>query len=754
MKCELCGKEFKPKNNTQKYCSPKHLAHCEICGKEKEFASGAIYKDEDGKLFSRTACCRKCSVEKSKRTCLEKYGVENGAQAKEVKEKIKQTNLEKYGVENPFQSKEIQEKIKKTNLEKFGTENAMQNKYIRKKAEKTNIKKYGGVAPACSKEVREKMQETCIERFGVDNAFKSEEKKDKIKQTNLKKYGVENIFESKEVQDKIKATNLERYGAENPFQSEEIKEKIKETNLEKYGVEHYSQTDEYKEKFQSTSMERYGTLHPMQSDAIKELHKNSFVERYGVENPQQVEGVKRKTENTNLEKYGEKCVLASEYGKNKAKETNLEKYGVEYSVQSPIVQEHRVENNLKKYGVEYTFQVVKIKDKIRVTNLERYGAPSYFQAHMSNLEDWLNLEQFLINNSEKYDCLYLSNYFNINLKVFRRRIILENLQKYIKDFYTLSQPEMEFKQLLDSRLPNISYIMHDRKAIAPRELDFYLPEQKLAVEISPTFTHQYFDESTEEDFVMGVTDKEYHYNKFKACEDNNIELITVFDWEDTNKVLDLIKNKVKESSNIIYARNTTINYINSVTLEHKEFLIKNHVLGSINNRKDSFVLELRSKKGKELLGLAVYYPTRLQNQLELKRLAFKDNCTIVGGASKLLKNVFKYKPEITSVITFSDNNLGTGNVYKIIGFDLLEDNRYSCTYYNSQYSWAIKETSLWMQGADRLLKNFPGYERVGIGDNLPKNDEIVISYGFVPVYDCGYRKWIYNNIIKDKYRKE
>ena len=759
----MCGKEFEPKNNTQKYCSSKHLAHCEICGKEEEFASGVIYKDSNGRLVSRKACCRKCGAEKSRRTCLEKYGVENGAQAKEVKEKIRKTNLEKYGVENPFQSKEIQEKIKQTNLERFGAENAMQNKDIRKKAEKTNIKKYGGVAPACSKEIREKMQETCIERFGVDNAFKSEEKKDKIKQTNLDRYGVENVFNSKEIQDKIKATNLEKYGAENPFQSEEIKQKIKEINLDKYGVEHYSQTDEYKKKFQSTSMERYGTLHPMQSDTIKEIHKNNFIEKYGVENPQQVPEIKKKTENTNLEKYGHRSVLASEHGKEITRQTNLEKYGVEYSVQSPIVQKHRIENNLKKYGVEYTFQAEDIKekikqsnldrygveypmqskeiqDKVKATNLKKYGVENFSQSHMYNISDWLNLEEFLIRNVDKYNCLDLVNHFNVDVLTLRKRVISENFQDYIKDFYSLSHPEMQFKQLLDSRIPNIKYIMHDRQAITPLELDFYFPEQNLAVEISPAYTHQYISEETEE-FVMGVTDKEYHYNKFRLCEEADVELITIFDWEDINRVVDLIEDKLQPSSKVVYARKCTINYVGSVDNSHKDFLSKYHVLGLVNNKKDSFVLELIYQG--EILGIAVYYPYK-NGQLELKRLAFKDGCTITGGASKLVKNALKYKSDITSIITFSDNNLGTGSVYKTIGFELIEDNKYSCTYYNSQYEWAIKETSLWMQGADRLLKNFPGYTPVGIGDDLPKNNEIVMNYGFVPVYDCGYRKWIYN----------
>lgn len=279
--------------------------------------------------------------------------------------------------------------------------------------------------------------------------------------------------------------------------------------------------------------------------------------------------------------------------------------------------------------------------------------------------------------------------------------------------------------------------MHDRQAITPLELDFYFPDNNLAVEISPTYTHQY-----REDITPGISDKEYHYSKFKACEDKSIELITVFDWEDLDKVISLIKNKLEPSSNKIYARKTDIVYVDKVNKSHKEFLGSYHVLGRINNKKDSFVLELRYKD--ELVGLAVYYQTKKSNQIELKRLAFKDGYTIVGGASKLIKNVFKYKDNIDSIVTFSDNNLGTGAVYSKVGLELTEDNPYSLTFYNPQYDWAIKETSLWMQGADRLLANFPGYEPVGIGDNLPKNDEIVLSYGFVPVYDCGYRKWVYN----------
>lgn len=97
---------------------------CPVCGKELSFSQI---------LEGNTFCSNKCLTtskyvkEKRKKTCKEKYGVENPSQAKEVKEKKKQTSLEKYGVDNPFQAKEIKEKIKQTNFKKYGSEQYTQS---------------------------------------------------------------------------------------------------------------------------------------------------------------------------------------------------------------------------------------------------------------------------------------------------------------------------------------------------------------------------------------------------------------------------------------------------------------------------------------------------------------------------------------------------------------------------------------------------------------------------------------------------
>ena len=124
-------------------------------------------------------------------------------------------------------------------------------------------------------------------------------------------------------------------------------------------------------------------------------------------------------------------------------------------------------------------------------------------------------------------------------------------------------------------------------------------------------------------------------------------------------------------------------------------------------------------------------------------MVFKPRTIIRGGASKLVKNYIKTKDKLKEIYTFSDCDLGSGNVYKTIGFKLKTESKPVLTYYNIEHEKHIKYLSLVRQGADRLLANFPGYEPVGMGENLPSNREIVESYGFLPIYDCGYRKWLY-----------
>ena len=192
--------------------------------------------------------CTKCSLqnekEKSKKTCLKKYGVANACQSDIVKDKIKKTNLEKYGNEYAIGSETVKDKIKETMLDRYGVVN-----------------------PSLDLNTQCKRTNTFIERYGVNCIFKLNETKEKIKETCLEKYGVEHTLQVTEFREKGKEKCLKKYGTEYGCQSDIVKDKIKETNLKKYGVEYGLQNELVKEKGKKTSLKNYGVEYPMQNSS-------------------------------------------------------------------------------------------------------------------------------------------------------------------------------------------------------------------------------------------------------------------------------------------------------------------------------------------------------------------------------------------------------------------------------------------------------------------------------------------------------
>ncbi|SIP86102.1 Putative Vsr/MutH/archaeal HJR family nuclease [Pacmanvirus A23] len=107
--------------------------------------------------FKNGTRCLKCRTERTRETCMEKYGVKCPTMTNDVKEKIKQSVLGKYGVENPFQSEEIKNKIKQNNLVKHGVEYNSQREDVKALMVETNIKKYGVSHPMQDPLMRDKM---------------------------------------------------------------------------------------------------------------------------------------------------------------------------------------------------------------------------------------------------------------------------------------------------------------------------------------------------------------------------------------------------------------------------------------------------------------------------------------------------------------------------------------------------------------------------------------------------------------------
>ena len=108
---------------------------------------------------------------------------------------VKKTCLERFGVENPSQNEEIQNKKKDTIKNKFGDE---------------------GLANSI---ITNKRKETCLKIYGVENQFQSEIIKEKIKNTMVENYGVENPSQNEEIQNRKIKTNIQKYGYKHPSQN-------------------------------------------------------------------------------------------------------------------------------------------------------------------------------------------------------------------------------------------------------------------------------------------------------------------------------------------------------------------------------------------------------------------------------------------------------------------------------------------------------------------------------------------------------
>ena len=81
--------------------------------------------------------------------------------------------------------------------------------------------------------------------------------------------------------------------------------------------------------------------------------------------------------------------------------------------------------------------------------------------------------------------------------------------------------ERPIEEYLKSR--KIDFVMHSRSIIKPYELDFYLPDYRMAIEVNGCRWH------TE------AKGKSRHYNKYKLCKELNIDLLNIWDTDVKDK---------------------------------------------------------------------------------------------------------------------------------------------------------------------------------------------------------------------------
>jgi len=390
------------------------------------------------------------------------------------------------------------------------------------------------------------------------------------------------------------------------------------------------------------------------------------------------------------------------------------------------------ESVFKKYGVENTFKIdsvrLKALENLRKTYKVRGG--DILKNNLLKLE-LIRRKKLVERFLEKGYTILEFNGENIKIKhpdghIFENnRKLLVNRLNHDVELSTILQPigasrtTFELKICKFLKENNIKYIPNDRKTING-ELDIYIPDYRLAIEINGLHWHSEY-----------YLNNDYHINKTKKCNEQNIQLLHFFEDELIEKydiIESMIKSKLGIIENKIFARKCIIKEIDSKI--SSEFLEKNHMQGNVNSSikiglfyNNELVSIMTFGKLRNVLGNKL----KNENEFEMLRFCNKLNITIVGGASKLY-NYFKLKYKPLKIISFANIRYSNGNLYKQLGFKL----EYN-TLPNYWYVVGKKRKHRFLYRKDVLVKQ---------GFDKNKTEHEIMSERKIPrIYDCGNIKY-------------
>lgn len=409
----------------------------------------------------------------------------------------------------------------------------------------------------------------------------------------------------------------------------------------------------------------------------------------------------------------------------KSKETLLIKYNVDNCSKIPGHKEKLINSNIKKYGVKHFNFTESNRKNIKSNRMKRWQ----IKCNSVKLLDVIlpSCEKVKIYKNALYHLKYCCNTCNaieqLPYETFKWRI--KNLNtpcSVCSGIVHGSNIQYKIYEWIKSIYKN-DVVLNDRMVLSDynMELDIYIPDKNIAIEIDGVFWHSFNSKETPKQ-------KNYHKFKYDLCNNKNIKLIRIPDVVIEEKQ-DIIKSKIKNLlgfSNKIYARNTNIVLVNKEG--EKEFLNKNHLQGYI---KSDYCIGLIF--GGELISIMSMGKSRFDKSYEWEMLRFcnKIDLSIVGGLSKLYNRFIKDNlPK--SIVSYADLRYGDGKSYSTCGFKHIKNT-------SPNYYW-IKNNKILsrMKFQKHKLQNILDFYDEGLSES-----ENMFNNGYRRLWDCGNAKWVH-----------
>lgn len=234
-----------------------------------------------------------------------------------------------------------------------------------------------------------------------------------------------------------------------------------------------------------------------------------------------------------------------------------------------------------------------------------------------------------------------------------------------------SKPEEEIRQYIQTLLPNLEITSSKPKWMEGKELDIFIPEYDLAIEYNGTIFHHSSNSSNH--FINSMKkDKYYHFNKWKLCFENNVKLLSIYDfyWQNPIKQ-NIYKAKIRHYLNLdtkIFARKCKI--VEVPNCEAYSFYNNNHLECAGMNYKEaqSYSLEFNNVRYMYFTIGKFYKQSSKSFVYKLHRICTLLNYTVVGGLSKCKKFLYNKYGDFKYQLTLSSG----GSTLKTFNFNLLE----------------------------------------------------------------------------------
>mgnify|MGYP003974068031 CR=1 FL=1 len=403
-----------------------------------------------------------------------------------------------------------------------------------------------------------------------------------------------------------------------------------------------------------------------------------------------------------------KCTANSKQRNAKRAETCLHRYGEQHYSKTADYKDQFKATCMARYGVENPGQI-KENIKTRAQSKKR----TFFDRLVNEVADrsipeFTFVEYNEVREVKNWKCMGCDGVFKSN--VFNKLPLCPKCHP-TANYGGQSTVEKDIIAYIRT-IYNGEIVENTRDIISPKEIDIYLPAIKLGIEVCGVYWHS----------DLRNPDIYYHQNKFIQCQEQNITLLTILDYEWFKKH-DQCKNmllyRLSDTNERIGARKCVIKRISAK--EARPFVDSIHIqgfrpatchYGMFYN--DALVSYMSISKDR-------FAKTEFN---EIVRFCSKHN--VVGAFSKFVSRV---KQDFgTEIKSYVDLRWGNGKSYDLNGFKIVDISKPGYWYYVDGVMYhrlSFTKKKLIKEGYSKDSTEF----------------EIMNKRGALRFWDCGVKKY-------------